>query len=30
MIPAGGTYRDIIVDDEGLASISREQQGSNF
>jgi acetolactate synthase-1/2/3 large subunit len=29
MIPAGGSYRDIIMTDDDLARISREKQGSN-
>ncbi len=29
MIPAGGTYRDIIMGDEDLAAVSRDKQGSN-
>lgn len=29
MIPAGGTYRDIIMSDEDLACASRDKQGSN-
>ncbi|MEM6582590.1 MAG: hypothetical protein AAF699_15030 [Pseudomonadota bacterium] len=30
MIPAGGTYRDIIVGDEDLMQISSETQGANI
>jgi len=29
MIPAGGTYRDIIMSNADLASVSRNKQGSN-
>lgn len=29
MIPAGGSYRDIIMDDSDLRADAREQQGSN-
>ncbi len=29
MIPAGATYRDIIMDDEDLEGLSRDSQGSN-
>ena len=29
MIPAGGTYRDIIMNDGDLAEVSAEKQGSN-
>lgn len=29
MIPAGGTYRDIILNDEDLKKLSRDKQGSN-
>jgi acetolactate synthase-1/2/3 large subunit len=30
MIPAGGNYRDIILDDSDLIGTSRESQGSNI
>jgi acetolactate synthase-1/2/3 large subunit len=30
MIPAGATYRDIIMSDEDLESLSKETQGSNI
>jgi hypothetical protein len=29
MIPAGATYRDIIMGDEDLEGLSKETQGSN-
>lgn len=29
MIPAGGTYRDIIMNDSDLAGVSRDKQGAN-
>ena len=29
MIPAGGSYRDIIMDDSDLAGVSTQKQGSN-
>ena len=29
MIPAGGSYRDIIMDESDLRADAREQQGSN-
>ena len=29
MIPAGGTYRDIIMNDSDLAQASTEKQGAN-
>ena len=30
MIPAGGTYRDIIMNDEDLLKLSRDKQGHNI
>ena len=30
MIPAGATYRDIIMSDEDLQGASKESQGSNL
>jgi acetolactate synthase-1/2/3 large subunit len=30
MIPAGGTYQDILMSDEDLKAVRREQQGNNI
>jgi len=30
MIPAGATYRDIIMDDKELARVSGDSQGANI